>query len=208
MDIIWNPKEIEKRSMEIVEDYIKANSSFTTEEKQIVKRVIHASGDPDILEQMIFHPNAVEAGIRAIRARADIYVDVNMLKAGISPKLIKDRLNIFCSISDSDVEKNAEKWQISRAATSMRLNAEKLNNNIIAIGNAPTALFELMDLINQGIKPALIVGTPVGFVGAAESKEILSKQENVPFISLLGNRGGSAIAAAIINALLRLEGEN
>lgn len=207
MNIIWDPKEIEKRSMEIIESHLQ-DSSFSPIEKLVVKRVIHTTGDPGIASLMRFHPQAIAQGLQALRGGTNIYTDVNMLRAGINQNsLTRYGGQVFCSIGDAETVERAQKWGITRAAASMRHLGEDLDKGIVAIGNAPTALFEVLDMIRQGIcRPALIVGTPVGFVGAAESKELLVAQEDTPYISLVGTRGGSPIAVSIINALLYSEG--
>lgn len=203
MEIIWNPRAIETRSMEIIESFL-ADSLFSPREKMVVKRIIHTTGDPQIVELIKFHPQAVDAGIRALSNGAAVYTDVNMLKTGINQKkLAESSGEVFCAIADPAVAQAAQEWAITRAAAAMRLYGPRLDKAVVAIGNAPTALFEVLDLVEQGVcRPALIVGTPVGFVGAAESKELLVAQDVIPSISLVGTRGGSPIAVSIINALL------
>lgn len=203
MDIIWDPRSIENKSMEIIESFLDA-AAFSPREKMVVKRVVHTTGDPQIVELIRFHPQAVEAGIRALSNGASVYTDVNMLKTGINQKkLAAFGGEVFCAIADPVVIQAAEEWGITRAAAAMRLYGSRLDKGVVAIGNAPTALFEVLNLVEQGVcQPALIVGTPVGFVGAAESKEMLVAQDKVPYISLVGTRGGSPIAVSIINALL------
>jgi len=172
-------------------------------EKEIVKRVVHTTGDVTIADLLRIHPGAVEAGLAAIRAGKTVITDINMLKAGINAK----RLALFgatarCYIGDEDVAEEARRLGQTRAMVAMRKAAPEMNGGIVAIGNAPTALFALGELIDRGeVTPALIVGTPVGFVGASESKEMLTQKE-VPYITIPGTRGGSAIAAAVVNALL------
>jgi len=207
MNIIWNPHEIESRSMEIIETYLEGYE-FSPVEKQVVKRVIHTTGDPEIVKLLRFHPQAVEAGLSALYAGAGIFTDVNMLKAGINADRLKAYGGqLWCSISDPETIANSQRWGITRAAAAICQFGSDLNGSIVAIGNAPTALFELLALVNRGIcRPALVVGTPVGFVGAAESKQMLVGQDLIPYISLLGTRGGSPIAVSIINALLYSKG--
>jgi len=207
MNIIWNPHEIESRSMEIIETYLEGYE-FSPVEKQVVKRVIHTTGDPEIVKLLRFHPQAVEAGLSAIYGGACIFTDVNMLKSGINAERLKTYGGqLLCSISDPETINNSKRWGITRAAAAMRQFGTDLNGSIVAIGNAPTALFEILDLVAKGIcRPALVVGTPVGFVGAAESKQMLVGQDLIPYISLLGTRGGSPIAVSIINALLYSKG--
>lgn len=206
MDILWDPREIEAQSMEIIESFL-AVSDLNPLERMVARRVIHTTGDPAIISVLRFHPQAVEAGIAALSSGASIYTDVNMLKTGINEnKLAQNGGRVFCAIAEPQVVQAALDWGITRAAAAMRLYGRQLDNAVIAIGNAPTALFELLDLIDKGVcNPALIIGTPVGFVGAAESKGMLVHQDIIPYISVLGTRGGSPIAVSIINAILYRE---
>lgn len=208
MDIIWNPQEIEKKSMEIIEAFL-AGYSWSPLQKAIVKRIIHTTGDPDLVSALRFHPHAAQSGYQALRAGCNIYTDVNMLKSGVNQvQLEKQGGQVFCSISDPRVIEESKNTGITRAAAAMRLYGRELDGSVVAIGNAPTALFEVLNIVDQGIaRPALIVGTPVGFVGAAESKAMLVQNSPVPYISLLGTRGGSPIAVSIVNALLYYEGD-
>ncbi len=207
-DIIWNPQEIEKKSMEIIEQYLGGNS-FTSAERDVVKRIIHTTGDPSIIDVITIHPEACERGIAALRTGSSVYTDVNMLRAGVNLK----RLSAYggtidCKIADQDTAEAAADWGITRAAASMRLFGERLNGAIIAIGNAPTALYEILAMCKRGIvKPALIIGTPVGFVGAMESKELMIEISDIPYITIRGTRGGSPIAASVVNALLYHQGD-
>jgi precorrin-8X/cobalt-precorrin-8 methylmutase len=206
---------------------------MTTPVKAVVKRVIHTTGDPGILPAICFHPLAVSEGVQAgpqgiraltvrdfhplavsegvqaIRSGANLIADVNMLKSGINaPRLKAYGGEVICLISEPAVREAARDWGITRAAASMRILGDRLNNTIIAIGNAPTALFELLNMIEQKkCRPRLIIGTPVGFVGAAEAKELLINSCNVPYITVTGTRGGSAIAASVVNALLNFTGD-
>ena len=203
MDFMKDPGGIELRSMEIIETQLPELARLQAGEKEIVKRVVHTTGDVTIAGLLRIHPCAVEAGLAAIRAGKTVITDINMLKAGINAK----RLALFgatarCYIGDEDVAGEARRLGQTRAMVAMRKAAPEMNGGIVAIGNAPTALFALGELIDRGeVTPALIVGTPVGFVGASESKEMLTQKE-VPYITIPGTRGGSAIAAAVVNALL------
>jgi precorrin-8X/cobalt-precorrin-8 methylmutase len=191
-----------------IEQYL-AGVQMTTPVKAVVKRVIHTTGDPGILPAICFHPLAVSEGVQAIRSGANLIADVNMLKSGINaPRLKAYGGEVICLISEPAVREAARDWGITRAAASMRILGDRLNNTIIAIGNAPTALFELLNMIEQKkCRPRLIIGTPVGFVGAAEAKELLINSCNVPYITVTGTRGGSAIAASVVNALLNFTGD-
>ena len=204
--IVTNPHAIEEESMKIIEQNLPQLQQLSHEHREIVKRVIHTTGDLTISELVHIHPRAVIEGLKAVRAGRPIVTDVNMLKAGINKNRLKDLgINVHCYISDPDIAEESKQTGITRAMISMRRAAAMASGGIIAIGNAPTALFALCELIKEGkADPALIVGTPVGFVGARESKEQLMQEENIPYITLPGTRGGSNIAASIVNALLYL----
>lgn len=198
------PREIQARSFEIVSGLLPP-LDLTEDERQVLVRMVHTTGDPGIAEAVRFHPRAVECGVAALRQGRPIYTDVRMAAAGVSADLAA-RLGcpVRCLLDAPGVVALAHAEGITRATASVRLMAEELPGAVVVIGNAPTALLALLDLIDAGLAPsALIVGVPVGFVSAAESKEELVSR-SVPFISLLGTRGGSPVAAATVNALLRL----
>ncbi len=201
-NIIWEPNKIEKTSMEIIEDNVNLDS-YNQIQKAIVKRIIHTTGDFNIAPLVKFSKNAEKKGADALQNGASVFTDVNMLASGISKKSMSSfGGKVFCSIADQIVAEEAKKTGRTRASTSFRMWGKDLDGQVIAIGNAPTALFEILEMIEEGIfKPALIVGTPVGFVGAAESKELLINSD-LPYISVSGTRGGSNIAVSAINAML------
>lgn len=205
MEIIQNPEAIEDKSMNIIEEEV-ADLECSSQEKKIIKRVIHATADFDFKELVIIAEDAVEAGLQALETGSNIVTDVNMLRAGINDrKLGSFGGELKCFISDDDVAKEAKEKGITRSMMSMRRAAQNPDNKIFAIGNAPTALFELMRLIKAGeADPELIIGTPVGFVGAKESKAELEKMD-LPFITVRGRKGGSSVAASITNALLYMK---
>ena len=149
-------------------------------------------------------PDAVQKGIEALDNGADIYTDVEMVRTGISKPALKIRGNeVHCLIKDENVAKMAKELGVTRSIAAMRTFGKQLEGQIVAIGNAPTALYEVLRLaLEEGIKPALIIGIPVGFVGAAESKDYLMEVSPVPYITVKGNKGGSPIAASVCNALL------
>lgn len=195
------PMEIEAASMRTIEDELSLND-LPASHRPIVRRVIHATGDFDFKSTMLFHPDAVRAGIDAIRSGKDILTDVEMVRAGINKKLIAGR--VLCGISEAAPKEGSTR---AEAAIEAMLND---NIGIVAIGNAPTALFKCIELINAGrAHPALVVGVPVGFVRAVESKAMLASQ-SFPFITNMGRKGGSPVAAAIVNAIAKLaqEGSN
>ena len=199
--MLTDPQTVEEASLKVIEEEIGPHH-FTPEQLAVVKRAIHATADFDFARNIVFHPIAVEAGIAAIKAGADIVADVQTVEVGIS----KDRLkkyggSVWCFISDQDVIQKAKKENVTREIVSMRKAAETSDGAIYAIGSAPTALLELIRLIQEGkAKPSLIVGVPVGFISAAESKEQLLSL-STPFITCRGRKGGSPAAAAIIDAL-------
>jgi precorrin-8X/cobalt-precorrin-8 methylmutase len=172
----------------------------------IIERVVHATADPEFAKLLVINEKAVKAGVAAIKAGAKIVTDVKMVKAGINEaRLKKFGGKILTYIDDARAIELANHESITRSAAAMRLAVnEGVNGDIMLIGNAPTAAFELASAVKQGLaKPALIVATPVGYVGAAESKETVSNLP-IPFIIVKGRKGGSTIAVAIFNALLTM----
>ncbi|MGM0472253.1 MAG: precorrin-8X methylmutase [Bacillota bacterium] len=208
MDFIYQPEEIEARSMEIIERELEDEDlTVNPQKRSVIKRVAHATADPTLAQSVIISQSAVELGREALEDGCNIVTDVNMLRAGInSSKLKALGGEIKCFISDGDVAWKAKAEGITRSMMSMREAIRDEANQIFAIGNAPTALFELMRLIKEEEvkQPKLIVGTPVGFVGAKESKAQLEELA-VPHITLRGRKGGSAVAASIMNALLYMD---
>lgn len=198
---------IEKESFRIIGTEL-SECAFSPVELPIVKRVIHSTADFEFQEILKFTPGAIEAGIEAIRGGCNVITDVRMVEAGI----MKYRLDPFgskvlCFSSDKSVSDMAAAEGTTKTAASMRKAAEFMEGAIVAIGNAPTALSELLRIIaSGGPRPALIVGVPVGFVGAAESKEELEKSA-LPAIFTKGRKGGSTVAVAIVNALAIMAGE-
>ena len=196
---IKSGKEIEKKSLEIIEREIDL-SSFSPEEKAIIKRVIHATADFEYKDTMIFHKEAISKAIENIKKQKDILVDVEMVRAGISKKFLKGNRVISYL---SEVSEDPEEGTRTEKAISLALEKEK-NIGLIAIGNSPTALLKVIEILNQNqIKDIVVVGMPVGFVKAFEAKLLLT-QQNFPFITNLSKKGGSPACCAVINALLRL----
>ena len=203
MDFVKNPKVIEDKSMAIIYDYVK-DLGLTADEVRVVSRTIHAAGDVEYAKLVRMSATAVQQGIDALDNGAHVYTDVEMVRTGISkPALALHNSEVHCLIRDEEVAKMAKELGVTRSIAAMRTFGKKLDGQIVAIGNAPTALYEVLRLaLEEGVKPALIIGIPVGFVGAAESKEYLADISPVPFITVEGNKGGSPIAAAVVNALL------
>jgi precorrin-8X/cobalt-precorrin-8 methylmutase len=195
------PGEIESLSFKII-DSEAGSHGFGVKEWNIVRRMIHTSADFDYIKSVRFHPDAVEAGIEAIRQGSTIITDTNMARVGIR----KGELALFggqvrCLIADTDVAERAKAEGVTRALAAVDKAVEQVKGGIYVIGNAPTALLRLMALVAENrVTPALVVGLPVGFVNAAESKAELIKL-NIPFISNVGRKGGSNVAASIVNAL-------
>ena len=201
---------IEDESMQIIDDEVGPHQ-YDKFEWPIVRRVIHATADFDFAgkNKIIFHKDAVMNGINALKEGCSIVVDVNGVIGGLNKQNPKDFGNkLICNISDSDIAEQAKKENKTRSQISMRAAASEINGGVVAIGNAPTALLEVIQMISEGItKPALIIGIPVGFVAAAESKEKLQTID-VPYITNTGRKGGSSCAASIVNALFKLLREN
>ncbi|MDP5274174.1 precorrin-8X methylmutase [Chengkuizengella axinellae] len=195
------PQEIEGKSFEMITEEL-GEHSFTEEQYPVVQRVIHASADFDLGRSVLFHPDAVEAGIKAVQNGKMVVADVQMVQVGISkPRLEKFGSDVRVYISDEDVMEEAKRLNTTRAIISMRKAIKEAEGGIFAIGNAPTALLELIRLIKNGeAKPGLVIGMPVGFVSAAESKEELAKLD-IPFITNIGRKGGSAVTVAALNAI-------
>ena len=199
--IIKDPAAIEARSMEIIESELK--TEIPPENKAVVKRVIHATADFDYAENLAFSPHAVEKALDALRRGCRIITDTQMAKSGIN-KAAAGKLGceIDCFMSDPDVAEEAKARVCTRAQVSMEKAARLGGPVIFVIGNAPTALLTLRSLIDGGkVKPDLVIGVPVGFVNILEAKEAILSS-SVPHIVAKGRKGGSNVAAAIVNALM------
>lgn len=182
---------------------------FSEDEWKIVRRIIHASADFELGKSVMIHPDAVRAGVEAIRKGRHVIADVQMIESGTGKaRFQKHGGDLHCYISDPDVAAEAKSLNTTRAIISMRKAVRENEGGIYAIGNAPTALLELIRLIKEGIaNPDLIIGMPVGFVSAAESKEELAKLTEVPFITNIGRKGGSTVTVAALNAISLLADE-
>lgn len=199
---IKNPYEIEKKSFEIITEEL-GEKTFPEDIGKVVKRVIHTTADFQFADITVVNEGAIDKAKEAILAGKNIYTDTKMALSGINKrKLAEYGGEVLNFVSDEDVAKKAKEEGITRSIVAMRKAVEENPDGIFVIGNAPTALFELIKQIRMGkAKPSLIVGVPVGFVGAAESKEELLKVDE-PYILTRGRKGGSNVAAAIINAIL------
>jgi precorrin-8X/cobalt-precorrin-8 methylmutase len=203
------PEDIERESFSIIEEEFfertgRRQIDYDVREFAILRRVIHATGDFGLADSLRFHPEAIDRGLAAIRAGRNVYADVGMVAAGIGSKLTAAfGGTVICRVGDADVAERARTTGRTRSETALEM-AMGDNIGIVAVGNAPTALLAAIDLVKRGLfAPDLIVGVPVGFVNAAESKDLLTA-EGIPAITVLGRRGGSPIAAAIVNALLKM----
>jgi precorrin-8X/cobalt-precorrin-8 methylmutase len=195
--------EIEARSLALVERL--AGDALPSEPaaRKVAVMMLYATGDPDLGDRIRIHPRAVEVGLAAMRSACRIVTDVRMVAAAVEGGAGRLGCEVVCAIDQPGAEAIARERGITRASAGLQLLVDRLGGAVVVIGNAPTALLALLDAVDEGrARPALIVGTPVGLVAAAESKEELVRRE-VPYVTVLGNRGGSAIAAAALNALLR-----
>ena len=201
-DYIKDPMGIEVRSFEIITEEM-GERDFPEEIAKIVKRVIHTTADFEYADLIEFHPKAFESAVKALKEGSDVYADTNMVMAGINKKRLGDYGGkVYHRVHDEDVVIEAKERSITRSMVAIEKACKDENTKIYAIGNAPTALFTLIEEIQAGkVKPALIVGVPVGFVGAEESKELL-RTLDIPYIVVRGRKGGSPVAATIINAML------
>ena len=199
------PMDIEKRSFEIITEEL--GYDLPEKEAPIIKRCIHTSADFDYAKNLCFSEDVVEKALKALKNGACIVTDTQMAKSGINKKALeKYGVEGYCFMSDADVAETAKKNGTTRATASMDKAAEMSKPLIFAIGNAPTALVRLYELIEDGkLKPELIIGVPVGFVNVVQSKELIMQAE-VPYIVAKGRKGGSNIAACICNALLYMAG--
>lgn len=195
-------ENIEEESMGIIGKLL-PHLGWSDEEYQVVRRIVHAVGDPEIAKLVYLHPAAVPEGIAALKEGRPIFTDVRMVASGISEQVARQfGCSIRCALDEGTM--TSQDKSTTRSAAAISALGEKLDNAIVAIGNAPTALIALIELIDKGIaKPRLVVGMPVGFVQAGESKANLMKRD-VPYITIEGRRGGSSAAVATVNALLHL----
>jgi len=208
-DYIASPQTIEAESFLQIRKLTNLDG-LSREQQQVVMRVVHSVGVPEVAEHVRFSANACENGLAALAAEAPILCDVEMVKQGITKRMIKAEPQ--CFLNDPRTVEIAKSSGETRSMAALQLWQDQLEGSVVIIGNAPTALFRLLEMIEQGAaKPALVIGMPVGFVGAAESKQALwdfHEQLDIECITLLGRMGGSAVSAASCNALLRcLRGE-
>lgn len=198
--------EIYRRSFALVRDGADL-SGFDPQLRTVVTRIVHASGDLSITSQVAAHPDVVVAAREALASGAPVFTDSVMLASGITRTRLPADNDVACTLRDQRASQLAAEWNTTKAAAAVSLWGERLDGAVVAIGNAPTALFHLLEIILDGApRPAAIVGMPVGFIGSAESKVALAEHvlpdgTQVPWITVHGHRGGSAMAAATVNAL-------
>lgn len=196
--MILQPDEIERESMRIIQNAID-DSDILPENLPVIKRVIHATADFDFLHNLTFSPDAIPLARQAIRNNTPIITDTLMLASGISKRY---GVKIVCHVADDDVKAEAHSRKITRAIVSIERAVSEYPSAIYAIGNAPTALIRLCELVREGkANPALVIGVPVGFVNVIEAKRMLDSLE-IPRIISHGNKGGTTVACAIVNAIL------
>lgn len=171
--------------------------------EQVAMRLIHSCGMVNVVDDLAFSGGAAETGAHALAAGAPVFCDVEMVRSGIIPRLMPAKNQIICTLNDERTPDLAKSMANTRSAAAVEFWRGRMAGSVVAIGNAPTALFHLLDIVaTTGEKPALVVGIPVGFVGAVESKEALAQNDfGVPYITVHGRRGGSAMASAVVNAL-------
>ena len=197
---IKDPAEIYRRSFAAIRAETNLDS-VPVELRDLVIRVVHACGMPDIVAEMAWSEGAASRGIAALKAGAPILVDAEMVAHGIIESRLPMSNRVICTLGEPVVARTAKALGTTRSATAVELWTPQMDGAVVAIGNAPTALFRLLELMAEGApRPALVLGFPVGFVGAAESKDALAASD-LPFVTLRGRRGGSAMAAAAVNAL-------
>lgn len=199
------PQDIEKRSFEIIgEELGDKINKFDEVTLPVIKRVIHTTADFEYADLIEFMNDAINSGKEALKKGCKIYCDTNMIVNGAS-KMVLSKFNCeaYCLVADSEVVKEAKEKGVTRSIVGMEKAAKDPNTKIFLIGNAPTALYQLKEMIerNEIEKPALVVGVPVGFVGAAESKEAF-KSLGIPYITINGRKGGSTVAVSILHGIL------
>lgn len=201
------PADIELASMAIIERELQEKGiGLDPQNAPVIKRVIHTTADFDFASTLHFTPDAVKLGVQALKQGASIVTDTNMAKAGISrPSLMKLGSEVYCFMAEKGIAAQAKARGSTRAVVAMEYAAQQHPNALFAVGNAPTALLSLANLIQEGMRPTLVVGVPVGFVNVEESKRralSVCQSFKVPAIISMGRKGGSTVAAAICNALL------
>ncbi|MBI9080209.1 MAG: precorrin-8X methylmutase [Pseudodesulfovibrio sp.] len=196
------PEDIEAESFRIIDSEVPKPRPFENEKWEIVRRMIHTTADFELLKLVRFHPDAIESGLNALRNGATIVTDTEMAKRGIPVRRLEPLAGtVHCLMNDERVISRAKSEGITRARAAVDIAVKEIKPEIYVIGNAPTALIRLVEHFDNGeASPALVVGMPVGFVNAAESKALLMSRD-IPYIAIEGRKGGSALAASVVNAL-------
>lgn len=201
IDYLRDPAEIHRRTVAIIAGET-AGLAVPPELRAVARAVVQAAAMPDVANDLAASPAAAARGVAALESGAPILVDAAMVAHGIDRAHLPAGNEVVCTLNDPETRSLADRLGTTRSAAAIELWRDRLDGAVVAIGNAPTALFHLMDRIEQGWPmPAVVLGFPVGFVGAAESKDALAAQGRIPFIAIRGRRGGSAMAAAAVNAL-------
>ena len=201
LDYIRDGAEIYRRSFAIIRSESRLDR-FSPEEERVAVRIVHASGMVEVVDDIVFSQGAAIAARGALLEGAPIFCDANMVAHGVTRARLPADNDVLCTLTDPRVAELARVSGNTRSAAAMELWRERLGGAVVAIGNAPTALFRLLEMLEAGAPaPAAVIGMPVGFVGAAESKEALLEFGRVPCIVVRGRKGGSAMAAAAVNAL-------
>ena len=200
-DYIRDGAAIYRRSFAIIRAEARL-ARFTPQEERVAVRIVHACGMVDVADDIAFSSDGARAGIAAMAAGAPVLCDASMVADGVTRARLSHANEVICTLRDKRVVELAARLATTRSAAALELWRERMGGAVIAIGNAPTALFRLLEMIDAGApRPALIVGIPVGFVGAIESKAALAARADLDYIVVHGRRGGSAMAAAAVNAL-------
>ena len=200
-DYIRDGDEIYRRSFAIIRTEARL-ARFSASEERVAVRIIHACGMVEIADDILFSPGAADAGIAALAAGAPVLCDASMVADGVTRARLPAGNDVVCTLRDASVAALAARLQTTRTAAALELWRDRLAGAVVAIGNAPTALFRLLEMIDAGApRPALVVGIPVGFVGAVEAKAALAARDDIASIVVRGRRGGSAMTAAAVNAL-------
>lgn len=196
------PEEIEAESFRIIDSEVPVPRPFEGRKWEVVRRMIHTTADFEMLELVRFHENSMDSGIEALKNGATIVTDTEMAKRGIPVRRLEPLgCEVRCLMNDDRVVERAKAEGITRAKAAVDIAVSEMKPEIFVVGNAPTALIRLVEHFDNGdISPALVVGMPVGFVNAAESKALLMSRD-IPYISIEGRKGGSALAASVVNAL-------
>ncbi len=200
------PEDIQKRSFEIIDAEVPEPRPFQGDQWLVVRRMIHTSADFDLLDLIRFHPQATGRGIESLSRGCTIITDTEMAHAGItSARMNRLGCTVECLMNAPEVRERALRDGVTRASAAVDCALSRIDGGIYVVGNAPTALLRLLERIAEGAcRPDLVVGMPVGFVNAARSKDLLVEQGVVPYITIRGRKGGSALAASVINQLAEM----